>query len=104
MVGQTHRAYSTFGGDYRVKLEAQRIQDTSGRPAGIKYSLTLHDPEGRRIYGLDNAHGIRRHEAYDHRHVYEARKIVPYAFLGPAALPEDFYREVDRILLERGVR
>ncbi len=73
-----------------------------GRPHGVKYSLTLHDPDGRRIYGLDNAHKAGRRREFDHRHVYGARQIVGYAFRGPVALLEDFYREVERILRDRG--
>lgn len=68
----------------------------------MKYSLTLHDPDGRRIYGLDNAHKAGRRREFDHRHVYGARQIVGYAFRGPVALLEDFYREVERILRDRG--
>ena len=94
-----------FAGSYRVKIEAQQVEATSGRPHGIKYSLTLHDPDGRRIYGLDNAHGLwRRRPEFDHRHVYGRNRSVPYAFVGPAQLLDDFYREVERILRERGVR
>lgn len=91
-----------FAGGYQIKLAAQRIEASPGRPAGIKYSLTLHSPDGRRIYGLDNAHGIRRHQTYDHRHAYGVRKIVAYTYRGAAELLEDFYREVERILKERG--
>ena len=101
-----------FGGGYRVKIAAQRVAATKGRPHGLKYSLTLHDEHtGRRIYGLDNAHAVsrRRHE-FDHRHVYSLPRtrsggrgrIVPYAYTGPAELLADFYREVERILKERG--
>lgn len=93
-----------FGAGCYVKLEAQSVGATAGRPAGIKYSLPLHAPGGHRIYGMDNAHGIRKHHACDHRHVHGARKIVPYDYRGPATLLEDFYREVERILQERGVR
>ena len=92
-----------FAGGYRVKIEAARVTATRQRPHGVKYSLTLHDPKGRRIYGLDNAHRVRRARAFDHRHVYRGGKVVPYAFKGPVELLEDFYREVDRILLERGM-
>jgi hypothetical protein len=92
-----------FGRGYRVKIATQRIQATPGRPYGIKYSLTLHDPTGRRIYGLDNAHGTRgRRPTFDHRHVYGGRPLVPYVYRGPAELLEDFYCEVERILAERG--
>jgi hypothetical protein len=93
-----------FAGGYRVKIEAQQVAATKSRPHGLKYSLTLHDEHtGRRIYGLDNAHAVsrRRHE-FDHRHVYGRRRIVPYAYTRPAELLADFYREVERILKERG--
>lgn len=93
-----------FGRGYRVRIAAQRVDTTAGRPHGIKYSLTLHDPSGRRIYGLDNPHGTRaRLTEFDHRHVYGGRRLAPYAYRGPAGLLEDFYREVERILTERGV-
>lgn len=89
---------------YRVRIAAKLVETTDVRPHGIRYSLTLHDPAGARIYGLDNAHGIRRTQAgFDHRHVYGSRRIVPYIYRGPAELLEDFYREVERILRERGV-
>ena|SRR5665213_2905749 len=88
---------------YRVKIEARQAEATTGRPFGIKYSLTLHDPEGRRIYGLDNAHGVRRRLEFDHRHVYGQRRLVAYSYRGPIELLEDFYREVERLLRERGV-
>lgn len=88
---------------YRVKIVAARVKPTRQRPHGVKYSLTLHDPAGHRIYGLDNAHGVRRRSEFDHRHVYRGGKIRPYAYRGPAQLLEDFYREVERILAERGV-
>jgi hypothetical protein len=92
-----------FARGYRVKIEAQRVKATKGRPHGVKYSLTLHDAEGRRIYGLDNAHRAHsRRSAFDHRHVYGARRVRPYAYRGPIELLEDFYREVERIVKERG--
>ena len=93
-----------FAYGYAVKIEAREIEATRHRPHGIKYSLTLHDPAGRRIYGLDNAHGIRRQPEYDHRHVYGGRKTIKYDYRGSAELLEDFYREVERILKERGAR
>src|SRR5215207_5206557 len=92
-----------FAMGYRVKLAAQRVSATSSRPHGLKYSLTLHDPSGQRVYGMDNAHRIRRtRPEFDHRHVYGLRRVVSYAYRGPIALLEDFYREVERILRDRG--
>ena len=87
-----------------VKIEAHTVAATRHRPQGIKYSLTLHDPAGQRIYGMDNAHGVRRQTEYDHRHIHGRRKMVAYQYRGPAELLADFYREVERILAERGVR
>jgi hypothetical protein len=92
-----------FARGYRVRIAAQRVIATQGRPYGIKYSLTLHDLEGQRIYGIDNAHGAsRRPPVFDHRHIYRGRRPVPYAYCGPVQLLEDFYAEVERILRERG--
>jgi hypothetical protein len=76
---------------------------TKGRPSGIKYSLTLHDPKGKRIYGIDNAHKAARRSAFDHRHPYRSAKLVAYEYRSPVGLLEDFLREVERILTERGV-
>jgi hypothetical protein len=89
---------------YAVKIEAHTVAATTNRPQGVKYSLTLHDPDRERIYGMDNAHGVRRQTEFDHRHLYGRRKVVPYRYRGPAELLADFYAEVDRILTERGVR
>jgi hypothetical protein len=88
---------------YTVKFEARQVKRTQGRPHGVKYSLTLHAPEGRRIYGLDNAHRTGPRREFDHRHPYGTRKVVRYAYRGPVALLDDFFREVERILHERGV-
>jgi hypothetical protein len=89
---------------YAIKIEARDVTATRHRPHGVKYSLTLHDPAGRRIYGMDNAHGVGRQPEYDHRHLYGRRKIVAYRYRGPADLLADFYREAERILTEKGVR
>jgi len=86
-----------------VKFAAARTQVTPGQPHGLGYSLTLHAPNGRRVYGIDKAHRAGRGRAFDHRHVYGGGRIVGYAWRGPVALLTDFYREVERILNERGV-
>ena len=93
-----------FAAGYRVRIAARQVQPGASRPHGVRYSLTLHAPGGRRIYGLDNAHRIRRVQVeFDHRHTYRGRRLVAYEYRGPVALLEDFYREVERILRERGV-
>jgi hypothetical protein len=93
-----------FAQSYRVKIAARRVAAASTRPHGVRYSLTLHDPTGRRIYGIDNAHRISGgRPEFDHRHVYGARHVAPYVYRGPVELLEDFYREVERVLRELGV-
>jgi hypothetical protein len=87
---------------YTIKIEARETAATKHRPQGVKYSLTLHDPAGRRIYGMDNAHGVGRGPEYDHRHLHGRRKTVAYHYRAPAELLADFYREAERILAERG--
>ena len=90
-----------FTKGYAIKFEARRVEPSRGRPHGVKYSLTLHDAEGRRIYGIDNSHRVGPRQQFDHRHSHAARKVVRYR--GPVALLDDFFREVERILHERGV-
>ena len=96
---------------YWVKFEARRVIPTPGRPHGIRYSLTLHSPEGRRLMGFDNAHGGARpagsrfkHSGekfrFDHWHRHAADVGVTYEFNSAYKLLEDFYTEVDRVLKE----
>jgi hypothetical protein len=47
-----------------------------------------HDGAGQRVCGMDNAHGVRRQNEYDHRHLYGRRKVVRYRYRGPAGSPE----------------
>ena len=78
------------------------------RPHGLSYSLTLHAPDGTRLVGFDNAHpamdrrgpGTRRRGEHDHRH--RLRTIRPYDFKDALTLLEDFWKEVDAVLKERG--
>ncbi len=44
-----------------TKFEAKRIKPSQYIPHGIKYSLSLHDNNNRRIVGFDNAHAESRH-------------------------------------------
>ena len=92
-----------FARKYIVKYEVRRVTATKGRPSGIKYSLTLHDPKHKRIYGIDNAPKAGRRREFDHRHPYRSTKLVAYEYRCPVNLLEDFLREVERILTERGV-
>jgi len=64
-----------FARNYIVKYQVRRVVATKGRPSGIKYSLTLHDPKRKRIYGIDNAHRARRRHEFDHRHPYGSASL-----------------------------
>ena len=45
---------------YWYKIEVRMIKEpTPKRPHGISYCLTLHEPGGRRLYGIDNAHAVK---------------------------------------------
>jgi hypothetical protein len=46
-------------GGYWVRFSVNRTASTPERPHGLKYSLTLHGPDGNRLIGFDNAHPIR---------------------------------------------
>lgn len=95
-------------GDYWVKFVVRRVSSSPERPHGLDYSVTLHDSAGRRLVGFDNAHPVRgstgasgrRRRTGDHRH--RLRTVRPYVFRGAAALLEDFWTEVDRVLKDRG--
>ena len=43
---------------YRLKFEVKRITASKERPHGLWYSFTLHAPDGKRLVGFDNAHGV----------------------------------------------
>jgi hypothetical protein len=36
---------------YRLKFDIKRVDATSERPHGLRYSFTLHDPQGKRLIG-----------------------------------------------------
>ncbi|MDR0769881.1 MAG: DUF6516 family protein [Burkholderiales bacterium] len=97
------------GNGYWIKLEAWRVEVSDWTPHGIRYSLTLHEPYGKRILGYDNAHAIKppkkfkyagRILAFDHKHRHVSDKGVPYEFKNAQQLLEDFFADVDRVLLE----
>jgi len=93
---------------YWVKFEAKRVKATEQIPHGIKYSLTLHDANNRRIVGFDNAHAVkkagRRRKKYTGRivswvHVHECEKTSPYEFESASQLISDFWKAVDECIM-----
>ena len=97
------------GAGYWIKIEAWGVECTQSIPHGIRYSLTLHEPGGKRILGYDNAHAVKppkkfkyagRILAYDHKHRHISDKGVPYEYTDAQQLITDFFADVDRILTE----
>lgn len=96
------------GQGYWIKMDACRVEATPDRPHGIRYSLTLHAPDGRRLVGYDNAHPVRppgsrfkhagRRYPFDHRHPFGTEVEVLYEFDTAYQLLSDFYAEVDKVL------
>lgn len=85
---------------FRVVLAPQ----SEARPHGMKYSLTLHDVDGMRLLGFDNAHGVGRTQAYDHRHRFKrTQDLVPYEFESADQLICDFFAAVERACEMEGV-
>jgi len=96
-------------GGFWVKFEARRVVPTAERPHGLDYSLTLHDSDGERLLGFDNAHAIREGSGpgartrieYDHKH--KGERVRFYEYTDAVTLLTDFWAEVNRILQERGM-
>jgi Family of unknown function (DUF6516) len=96
---------------YWIKFEIKKAEATATRPHGLSYSFTLHAPDGTRLVGFDNAHGVpaagsrfkRRARASDHWHRTESDPGAPYTFKDADTLLQDFFREVRRVLNERGI-
>lgn len=88
-----------------VRFVVTRVPPSSEKPHGLDYSLTLHDKDGARLIGFDNAHrvaGQQRDEPQDHRH--RIQTVKPYEYTDAAALLADFWREVDAVLQQQGGR
>lgn len=101
--------FAEVGGGYWIKIVARRVPTDAARPFGISYTLTLHDPTGRRVFGIDNAHPVRptRGPAGRSRtgrdHLHRGGAIRPYVYRDSATLLEDFRREVEAILRKEGI-
>ena len=92
-----------------VRFSVNRVASTPERPHGLKYSLTLHGPDGSRLIGFDNAQTVRESRSpggksrgpLDHKHRLET--VRPCRFKDAATLVEEFWTEVDKLLREKGV-
>jgi hypothetical protein len=96
---------------YWIKFEIRRVTASKNRPHGLSHSFTLHAPDGTRLVGFDNAHGIasvgsrfkKRPQASDHWHRSEGDAARPYEFKDAETLLDDFFDEVERVLREHGI-
>jgi hypothetical protein len=96
---------------YWLKFEIKRVAPTPQRPHGLRYSFTLHDPEGTRLIGFDNAHGVPRAgsrfrkqgERHDHWHRFADDSGVSYSFTTAEQLLSDFETAVTAELARRNV-
>ena len=89
---------------WSIRLRIAEVESSAARPHGIKYAFTLHDQDGSRLVGFDNAHGIPRAQSYDHRHRFRRTKqLVGYEFRGADELICDFFAAIEQACTEEGV-
>jgi|SRR5262245_8706804 len=97
------------GGGFWVKIQVRRVAPDASRPQGIAYTLTLHAPDGQRLFGIDNAHSVRLRRGPSGRapawrdHLHRDETVRPYVYRGADALIDDFWREVETILKKAGI-
>ena len=88
---------------WSVRFRVTPVEASAVRPHGIKYAFTLHDVDGTRLLGFDNAHGVPRAKAYDHRHRFRRpMEPVPYDFRGADELICDFFAAVEQACAQEG--
>ncbi len=100
---------------YWIKINAHEVEPSKERPHGIKYEMSLHDEEGERLLGFDNAHAIkderrgqysthRKMTKWDHKHkLRDIAVVIPYEYVSAEQLLEDFWAAVDEALNLEGL-
>jgi len=86
-------------------MDLARMPATAEKPHGLNDTLTIHQRNGERLVGFDNAHPIRgqagpggRKTARDHRH--RLKTVRPYEYRDAAALLGDIWTEVIAVCRE----
>lgn len=97
LLGYDRRRYWLANG-WSLRFRVWRTTPTPAWPRGLRYSMTLHDVDGARLLGFDNAHGVSRGiGAFDHEH--RAGRVAdpqPYRFVDADTLLADFFLAVER--------
>lgn len=101
-----------YDGGYWIKYSVRAVATSPVWPYGMRYSLTLHDHRGNRVFGIDNAHSHKtssgpagrsaRPTAADHMH--REGRIYPYEFVDAETLLADFDEGVIAALKMRGLK
>lgn len=95
------------GGGYWIKIDARAATVSDEIPHGVRYSLSLHEPGGRRVLGYDNAHPVRqagkfkfagKRRASDHIHQLGREIVQHYEFQNAEQFLTDFFRDADKLL------
>ena len=100
-----------FAEGYLIEIKAERNDVTEQRPHGISYALVLRQKGKAPLIRFDNSHAVERpggryvrgSKTYDHWHRTESDRGRPYIFTTGLKLLEDFWREVKRVLNEKGI-
>jgi hypothetical protein len=100
-----------FAEGYLIEIKVGRTDATEQRPHGISYTLVLRQKGRSPLIRFDNSHAVerpggryvRRSRTYDRWHRAESDRGRPYTFTTGLKLLEDFWREVKRVLNERGI-
>jgi len=99
-----HRRLYWLVDGWSMRFRVIEVDESTMRPHGIKYSFTLHDVDGTRLLGFDNAHGVARSQAYDHRHRFRrTAELVPYEYQGADRLICDFFDAVEQACKQEGL-
>jgi hypothetical protein len=93
-------------GPYWTKFVVKQVPVSKERPHGLHYSLTLHNEDGERVLGFDNAHAVRegagpgakRRLEHDHRHHHEV--VRHYQYTNAGTLLAEFWDAVFTFLRE----
>jgi hypothetical protein len=90
---------------WSIRFRIGEVTATPARPHGIKFVFTLHDVDGTRLLGFDNALGVPRAQVFDHRHRFRRPdELVPYAFRDADNLICAFFAAVEQACRLEGVK